>query len=138
MKAILIKQCLRGQWYGEFINCIVPFAKVVHNPVAYKSREFAGFTNFVEPEDSILIDVPDDFDITNYYKEISEDQKYRLVKDASLGVFYDYEIKQIASELGLSDIAYQVMNKGVVTIERQDLGFLLAYAYQLGQNNMRP
>ncbi|MDD5150691.1 MAG: hypothetical protein PHC28_09455 [Flavobacterium sp.] len=61
MKALLIKSCNRGEWYGNFIGKIVPYVRTVKNPIEYQSREFAGYTNFVQIHDAELIDVEDDF-----------------------------------------------------------------------------
>ena len=57
MLAIKIKQCLDQQrWYADMIGQTVPYHGVVYNPLEYRSRDPNGFVNFVQPEDSEIVE----------------------------------------------------------------------------------
>jgi len=56
MQALLIKRCPDGmRWYSTKIGQTVPFLGDVGNE--YKSREDAGYINFVQYDDAELVDL---------------------------------------------------------------------------------
>ena len=56
MKKLLIKQCPDGmRWYRNHVGQTVPFLKDVGDE--YKSREPAGYINFVQYEDADIVEV---------------------------------------------------------------------------------
>ena len=56
MKRLLIKQCPDGmRWYRGLIGQTVPFLRDVGDE--YKSREPAGYINFVQYEDAEIVEV---------------------------------------------------------------------------------
>lgn len=56
MKVLLIKQCPdKMRWYANLVGKIVPFLGDVGNE--YKSREPAGYINFVQYKDAEIVDI---------------------------------------------------------------------------------
>ena len=55
MKALLIKQCPDGlRWYRDLVGQCVPF--INDTGTEYRSREPAGYTNFVQYEDAEIVE----------------------------------------------------------------------------------
>jgi len=58
MEVLLIKRCPdKMRWYANFIGQTVPFLGDVGNE--YKSRESAGYINFVQYDDAEIVEIQD-------------------------------------------------------------------------------